>query len=171
MRSRTRLIVSLFIEAHQSTLTCTYFEKIFLKSRAVAALVSLFSIHVSEFHSRAKWPVWFKTIPRFRSTRWSEFLQAEGVRQSEIHRHLGNVCGQVVFSRKEVPVWRNKFEDGRMTLGYDPEKHRGRPRTTHTDGNSSIIEGLLRKDGRVRLPEAFRSHVVPHIMSPNQNHE
>jgi hypothetical protein len=39
-------------------------------------------------------------------------LQVEGVSQSKIHLRLMSVCGQNVFSQKEVSVWCNKFKDG-----------------------------------------------------------
>jgi transposase len=76
----------------------------------------------------------------------ARFLQAEGVSQSEIHRRLVSVYGQNVFSRKEVSVWCNKFKDGRMALNDDPQKHRGRPRTSYTDENCVIVEDLIRED-------------------------
>jgi hypothetical protein len=38
-------------------------------------------------------------------------LQAEGVTQSEIPHRLVNVCGQKVFSGKEVSLWCNEFKD------------------------------------------------------------
>jgi hypothetical protein len=63
----------------------------------------------------------------------------EGVSQSEIHRRLLSVYGQKVFSRKEVSVWYNKFKDGRAALNDDPQEHRGRPRTSHTDENGVIV--------------------------------
>lgn len=46
----------------------------------------------------------------------ARFLQAEGVGQNEIHCRLVSVCGKKVWSRKEVSVWCNKVEDGRMAL-------------------------------------------------------
>jgi hypothetical protein len=50
-------------------------------------------------------------------------------------------------------VWCNKFKDGRKALNDDPQKHRGRPRTSHTDKNRVIVEGLLREDQRVKIRE------------------
>jgi hypothetical protein len=94
--------------------TCT-------SSREVAALVSLFFIHVSKLYKRTKWPVWLKmvrAVVRICSRR----------SQSEIHRRLVSVYGQNVFSRKEVFVWCNKFKDVRTALNDDPQKHRGRSR-------------------------------------------
>jgi hypothetical protein len=35
----------------------------------------------------------------------------------------------------------NKFKDGRMALNNDPQKQRGRPRTSHTDENCITVEG------------------------------
>jgi hypothetical protein len=74
------------------------------------------------------------------------FLHVEGVSQSEIHCKLVSVYGQNVFSRKEVAVWCNKFKDGKTALNDDPQKHRGRPRTVHTDENCVTVEGLIRED-------------------------
>jgi hypothetical protein len=33
-----------------------------------------------------------------------------------------------------------------MAVNDDPEKHRGRPKTSHTDWNCVIIESLIRED-------------------------
>jgi hypothetical protein len=63
------------------------------------------------------------------------FLQAEGVSQSKINHRLASVYGQIVFSCKEGFLWCNKFTDGRMALNFVPEKHKGGPRTSHTDEN------------------------------------
>jgi hypothetical protein len=43
------------------------------------------------------------------------------------------VYGQKVFSRKEVFVWCNISKDVRTALNDDPQTHRGRQRTSHTD--------------------------------------
>jgi hypothetical protein len=67
-------------------------------SGEAAALVSLFSTHVSKLQRRTKWPVCLEIIPSLGSARWSDFLQAEGVGQSEIHHRLVSVYGQNVFS-------------------------------------------------------------------------
>jgi hypothetical protein len=50
-------------------------------------------------------------------------------------------------------VWCNKFKDGRTALNGDPPKHRGRPRTSHTDENCVIVECLIREDQRVKVSE------------------
>lgn len=89
------------------------------------------------------------------------FLQAEGVNQSEIHRRLEGVYGPKVLSRKEVSVWCKKFKDGRTDLIDDPEKNRGRPRTSHTDENCSIVEGLIREDRRIKVREIEEMTGIP----------
>jgi hypothetical protein len=38
-----------------------------------------------------------------------------------------------------------------MALNDDPEKHRGRPRSLHTDENCVVVEGLIREDQRVKV--------------------
>jgi transposase len=81
------------------------------------------------------------------------FLQAEGVSQREIHRRFVNVYDQNVFSRKAVSVWCKKFKDCRTALNEDPQKHRGRQRTSHTDENCVIVEVLLREDRKVKVRE------------------
>jgi hypothetical protein len=73
------------------------------------------------------------------------FLQAEGVGRREIHRRLVNVYGQKVFSRKEESVCSIKFAYGRKALNDDQEKHRDRQRTSNTDENCVIVEGLMKK--------------------------
>jgi hypothetical protein len=40
-----------------------------------------------------------------------------------------------------------------MALNDYPEKHRGRPRTFHTDENCVIVKGLIREDGRIKVYE------------------
>jgi hypothetical protein len=81
------------------------------------------------------------------------FLQAEGVSQSEIHRRLVSVYGQKVFRQKEVSVVQQIYKAGRMSLNDDPQIHRGRPRTSHTDENCVIGKGLIREDRRIRVRE------------------
>jgi hypothetical protein len=53
----------------------------------------------------------------------------------------------------EVCMWCNKFKDGGTGLNDDPQKHRGRPRTSHTDENCVIVKGLIREDRRVEVCE------------------
>jgi hypothetical protein len=50
-------------------------------------------------------------------------------------------------------VWCNKFKYGRKALNDDPEKCRGRARTSRTDKNGVILEGLIREDQRVKVRE------------------
>jgi hypothetical protein len=78
------------------------------------------------------------------------FLQVEGVSQGKIHHRLVSVYGLNVFSQKEESVWCNKFKDGLAALNCDPDKLRSRPRALHTDENCAIVEGLIRKDRRVK---------------------
>jgi hypothetical protein len=81
------------------------------------------------------------------------FLQEEGASQGEIHRRLVSVYSQNVFSQMEVPVWCSKFKDGRTALNDDPQKHRGTPRTSHTDEYCVIVKGLIREDRKVKVRE------------------
>jgi hypothetical protein len=74
-----------------------------------------------------------------------------GASQSCIHRRSVRVYGQNGLSRKEVSVRCNKFKDGRTALNDDPEKHRGRPRTSHNDENCAIVEGLIRRDRGIKF--------------------
>jgi hypothetical protein len=50
-------------------------------------------------------------------------------------------------------VWRNKFKDGGTALNDDPQKHRGRLKTSHTDENCVIVEGLIREGRRAKVRE------------------
>jgi hypothetical protein len=93
-----------------------------------------------------------KNYSKFEVCMVVRFLPA-GVSQSEIHRRLVSIYGQNVLSRKEESVWCNKFIDCRMALNDDPRKHRGRPRISHTEENCVIVEGLIRKDRRVKVRE------------------
>jgi hypothetical protein len=79
------------------------------------------------------------------------FLQVEGVSQSEIYRRLVSDYAPKVF--KKVSVWCDKFKDGRTALNDDPQGHRGRPRASHADENSVIVEGLTREDQKVKFRE------------------
>jgi hypothetical protein len=38
-----------------------------------------------------------------------------------------------------------------MALNDDPDEHRGRSRTWHTDENGAILEGLVREDRRSKF--------------------
>jgi hypothetical protein len=82
-----------------------------------------------------------------------KFLQAEKVSRSEIYRRLVSVYGQNVFNRKEVSVRWSKFKDGQTALNDDPQKHIGISMTSHTDENGVTVEGLMREDRRVKVPE------------------
>jgi predicted DNA-binding protein YlxM (UPF0122 family) len=81
------------------------------------------------------------------------FLHADGMSQSKIHRRLASVYGYNVFSRMEVSVWCNTYKDSQRALNDDPQEHRGRPRTSHTDENCVTVEGLIREDQRVKVRE------------------
>jgi hypothetical protein len=50
-------------------------------------------------------------------------------------------------------MWCHKLKYGQTALNDDPQKHRGRRRTSHTDENRVIVEGLLREDQRVKIHE------------------
>jgi hypothetical protein len=60
-----------------------------------------------------------------------------------------SVYGQKVFSLQEVFACCNIFKDGRIALNDYPEDHRGSPRTSCTDENCVIVEGL-REDLRLK---------------------
>ncbi|GBN22820.1 hypothetical protein AVEN_250933-1 [Araneus ventricosus] len=51
-----------------------------------------------------------------------------------------------VLSQKEVSLRSYKFKNGRADLKDDPEKKRGRPRTSHTDDTCSKVERLIKDD-------------------------
>jgi hypothetical protein len=55
------------------------------------------------------------------------FMQAGRMGQSGIRRRLDSVYYQNVFSRNI------EFKECQMAVNDDPEKHRGRPKTSHTD--------------------------------------
>jgi hypothetical protein len=50
-------------------------------------------------------------------------------------------------------VWCNKFKDGQTIVNDDLKKHRSTPRTSHTDENCVIIEGLIREAQRMKVCE------------------
>jgi hypothetical protein len=55
-----------------------------------------------------------------------------------------------------------------MALNDDPEKHRGRPKTSHTDENCVNVEGLIREDRRVKvrkIAEGIAKSTVHKIIS------
>jgi hypothetical protein len=47
----------------------------------------------------------------------------------------------------------NKFRDGRTALNNGPEKHSGRPGTSHTDENCVIVKDVIRGAQRVKVLE------------------
>jgi hypothetical protein len=79
--------------------------------------------------------------------------QVEEMSESGILRRLLCACGPNVFSRKEVSVWCDRFQDGRTALNDDPEGDRGGPRTSHTVEIYVIVEGLTRGNRRVKFHE------------------
>jgi hypothetical protein len=50
-------------------------------------------------------------------------------------------------------VWCNKFEDGQTALNDDPEKHRGRQKTSFIDDKFVTVESLVTEDRRVKVHE------------------
>jgi hypothetical protein len=50
-----------------------------------------------------------------------------------------------------------------MVLNDDSQKHGGRPRTLHTDKNCATVEGLIRKDRRVRVCEIAEVTVIAKV--------
>jgi hypothetical protein len=72
----------------------------------------------------------------------AKLLQAEGVSQGEIHRRLLSVYFQKVFGPKEMTAWRNKLKM------MNPEKHRGRSRTSRTDENCVVVEGKIKESNQ-----------------------
>jgi hypothetical protein len=82
----------------------------------------------------------------------ARFLQSERVNQNEIHRRSVFMDRKSSVERK--CLWCSKFRDGRTALSDDPEKQRGRPRTSHTDEYYAIVEGLIRDDQTVKVRES-----------------
>jgi hypothetical protein len=66
-----------------------------------------------------------------------------------------SVYGQNVFIREEVSVWYNKFKDGRTGLNDNPEEHGGRTKSSRSDENCVIVEGLIREDRRAKVRETL----------------
>jgi hypothetical protein len=89
------------------------------------------------------------------------FLQAQGASVSEIHRGSASVYGQNVFSQQQVSVWCNKFKDGGTAPNDGPEKHRGRPRASHT----ATVEGFIRGDQRLKVCKMAEVTGVPKMKS------
>jgi hypothetical protein len=81
------------------------------------------------------------------------FLQAEGISQSDINCRVVSVYVQNILSKKEVSVWCSEFEDGRTALNDDPEKYRGRQKTSFTDDKFVTVESLVTEDRRVKVHE------------------
>jgi hypothetical protein len=60
-----------------------------------------------------------------------------------------------------------------MAHNDDPEERRGRPRTSHTEDNCVIVEGLIREDRRVKVREALckkKKTVIQHFASLGKEH-
>jgi hypothetical protein len=70
------------------------------------------------------------------------------VSQSEIHRRSLSVYGQKAVSRQEVSGCRNWFKGDKAELNDDPQRHRDRTRTSHTERNCFIVESLIKEDHR-----------------------
>jgi hypothetical protein len=130
----------------------------------VCAVVSLFYSHVSKLYRRTKWPALLKIVACLGSAQWSDFCKQKAWVRASVY------C-QNVFRRKEVTVWCNEFKDGRKALNDDPKKHRSRPRTSRTDENCVIDDGLARKDRRVKFRELhWRTTAVQHFTFISKEH-
>jgi hypothetical protein len=95
------------------------------------------------------------------------FLKAEELSQIENHRRL--VFKTKTFSVERKCLWLNSFKEGRTALNDVPEKHKIKPRTSHTDENFVIVEGLIKKNRRVKVSETHckkkNSRAILHILS------
>jgi hypothetical protein len=108
----------------------------------VAALVS-FSIHMSKLHKRTKWPVWLK------------LFQVCGPRGGQIFASRKSETVRVIAGYWELTARKSTAERKRlcgtthlkMAEGHwvTIQGNRGRPRTSDTDGNSVIVEGLIKE--------------------------
>lgn len=89
-------------------------------------------------------------------------------------------CVFVEYSKCEVqaegPLWpENKSAFGakkiKMNLNDDPEENRGRPRTSHTDENCLIVEGLFKEDCRTKVCKISKVflRVVPEKLKLSQS--
>jgi hypothetical protein len=60
-----------------------------------------------------------------------------------------------VFTAKTFLAERNpgatNLKDGQTAQNYDTQEQKGRPRTSPTDENCVIVEGLAREDRRVKV--------------------
>ncbi|KAF2899005.1 hypothetical protein ILUMI_07172 [Ignelater luminosus] len=65
------------------------------------------------------------------------------------------------FQAKKKSAFGAKIEDGRTELNDDSEKKRGRPRTSHTDDNCTIVERLIREDRRITVCEIAAMTGIP----------
>jgi hypothetical protein len=65
------------------------------------------------------------------------FLKADEERQSEIHHR--QIFETKTFSAEGKCLCFNKVKKGRSTLNDDPEKHKVKLRTSHTDENCVIV--------------------------------
>jgi hypothetical protein len=118
-----------------------------------ATLVSLFSIHVSKPYKWKKIASVIENYTKLEIHLLVNILQAEKVSESRIPPRLVGVCIQKVFSWKELELstWCNNIKDGKMSLNEDPEKHKGKLGTSHTNENHAIVKGEIKESKFTKL--------------------
>ena len=79
------------------------------------------------------------------------FLNAKGIKPSDIYRELITVYGIDVMGKTQVYDWCRKFSEGRSSLDDDPRP--GRKQTSSCDKNVMKVEELIRGDRRLKVRE------------------
>ena len=79
-----------------------------------------------------------------------EFLTAENVSPTEIHRRLQGVYGEQTVDRSTVNRWAIKFRDCQPGLGKIVDEQRsGRPVTATDESNRNPVDELIQRDRRI----------------------
>jgi hypothetical protein len=94
-----------------------------------------------------------------------KYFLADGVSESEIQCRLMSVHGQKVLSREKCVCVVQECKDGRSACN-DPEKHRGRPRPSHTDENCVTVDGLIKGDRGVKVSEKHYKQQLYNTLHP-----
>jgi len=81
-----------------------------------------------------------------------QFLQAENVRPSEIHRRLVAVYGELVMSAASIRKWCTMFRNGRTDV-HDVERS-GRP-SVITDALKEKVNRFIRENRHFTIGEVY----------------
>ena len=95
-----------------------------------------------------------------------EFLAFEGNAAKEISGRLQNVYGDSALSYTSVKRWVTHFKSGGSSSITDKPRS-GRPSTAVTEENRTLVDELIRSDGRITVREIVERIGTGHNAAQN----